>query len=67
MKISARNQFNGTIKNIETGMITAKVQVDVNGTNITSVISKESVEDLGLKVGDSVQALIKSTSVMLMK
>lgn len=67
MKISARNQFNGTVKNIETGVITAKVQVDVNGTNITSIISKESVEDLGLKVGDSVQALIKSTSVMLMK
>lgn len=67
MKISARNQFNGIVKHIETGVITAKVQVDINGTNITSIISKESVEDLGLKVGDSVQTLIKSTSVMLMK
>ena len=67
MKISARNQLHGIVKNIDTGMITAKVQVDVNGTNITSIISKESVEDLGLKVGDSVEALIKSTSIMLMK
>ena len=67
MKISARNQLNGTVKNIETGLVTAKVQVDVNGTNITSIISKEAIEDLGLKVGDSVQTLIKSTSVMLMK
>ncbi len=67
MKISARNQLSGKVTRIETGLITAKVQIDVNGTHLTSIISKDAVEDLGLKEGDSVDALIKSTSIMIMK
>lgn len=67
MKLSARNQLKGTVKSVETGIITAKVMVDVGGNELNSVITKEAVEDLGLKQGDEVTVVIKSTEVMIMK
>ncbi len=67
MPISARNNLSGKITNIETGMITAKVQLDLGGQSIVSIISKDAVQELGLKAGDSVNAVIKATSVMIMK
>ncbi|MDA8235499.1 MAG: TOBE domain-containing protein [Clostridia bacterium] len=66
MPISARNKLTGKVMSIETGMITAKVQLDVGGQKLTSIVSKDAVNELGLKEGDSVDALIKATSVMLM-
>ena len=66
-KISARNQLRGTVEEIVLGTITAKVTVRRAGeTLIESVITRQSVEEMGLKVGDSVFALIKSTEVMIM-
>ncbi len=68
MKISARNQLKGTITDIQKGPITAKVKIDVGGGNtITSVITSETVDDLGLAVGDSVVAFIKSSEVLIGK
>lgn len=67
MKISARNQLAGKVTHIDNGIITAKVELDVGGTTLVAVITKDSVEDLGLKVGDNVTAVIKSTSIMVMK
>ncbi len=67
MQISARNKLSGKVTKVETGMITAEVQLDVGGQNITSIISKDAVEELGLKAGDSVNAVIKATSIMIMK
>ncbi len=66
MKISARNKLNGTVEEIKLGVVTASVAVRVGENLIESVITRQSVEDLGLKVGDTVTALIKSTEVMLM-
>jgi molybdate transport system regulatory protein len=66
MKISARNKLAGTVEEILLGVVTAKVSVRVGENVIESVITRQSVEDLGLKVGDRVMALIKSTEVMLM-
>ena len=66
-KISARNQLRGTVEEIVLGVITAKVTVRIAAdTLVESVITRQSVEDLGIKVGDSVTALIKSTEVMIM-
>ena len=66
MKLSARNQFKGKIISVENGVITAKVRVEVKGpVIITAVITKDAVEDLGLKVGDDVSAIVKSTEVMI--
>jgi molybdopterin-binding protein len=66
MKISARNQLQGVVETLDLGIITAKVGVRVGDLLIESVITRQSVEDLGIKVGGEVTALIKSTEVMLM-
>lgn len=67
MEISARNKLPGKITKIVNGLVTSKVEVDVAGSTLVAVITKDSVEELGLKEGDSVKALIKATSIMIMK
>jgi molybdopterin-binding protein len=68
MKLSARNQIKGKVLSVETGAVMAKVKIDIGGGNtLTSLISKESVDDLALKAGDGVTAIIKSTEVMIGK
>ena len=68
MDISARNQLNGKVTNIELGAVMANIKIEVNEPNIiTAVITKESAERLGLKEGDDVAAIIKSTEVIIGK
>ncbi len=68
LKLSARNQFKGKVLSVDKGVITAKVNVEVRmPVVVTSVITKEAVEDLDIKVGDEVTAIIKSTEVMISK
>lgn len=67
MKLSARNALKGKVVEIATGQVIAKVKVDVGGQFITSMVSVEALDDLELKVGDQVSAIIKSTEVMLGK
>ena len=66
MKLSARNKLIGKITAIEEGLITAKVKIDLgNGNEITSIISKEAIAELNLKLGDEAFAIIKSTEVLV--
>ena len=66
MKLSARNQFKGTIVSIEEGAVNGIVRLDIGGGNIvTSTISMGSIRELGLKVGCTAYAVIKATSVMV--
>lgn len=65
-KISARNQLRGTVEEIVLGVVTAKVSVRVGENLIESVITRQSVEEMGIKVGEQVTALIKSSEVMIM-
>ena len=66
MKLSARNQFKGTIVFIEEGAVNDIVRIDIGGGNIvTSTISMGSIRELGLKVGGTAYAVIKATSVMV--
>ena len=65
-KISARNQLRGTIEEIVLGTVTAKVSVKVGENLIESVITRQSVEEMGLKKGDPATVVIKSTEVMVM-
>ncbi|HJT89037.1 MAG TPA: TOBE domain-containing protein [Bryobacteraceae bacterium] len=67
MPLSARNQLQGRIKDIKLGSIMAHVVVQVGENEIESVITRRSVEELNLKTGDTVTAVIKSTEVMLQK
>jgi molybdopterin-binding protein len=66
MKISARNQLRGTVESVSLGVVTAKVAVRVGDNLIESVITRQSAEELNIKVGQQVTAVIKSTEVMLM-
>jgi molybdopterin-binding protein len=66
MKISARNQLRGTVETVSLGVVTAKVGVRVGENLLESVITRQSVEEMNIKVGQQVTAIIKSTEVMLM-
>jgi molybdopterin-binding protein len=65
MKISARNSLPGTVKHIQKGATTAHVTIDVNGLTVTASITNEAVDALGLREGAKVQAVIKSSDVMI--
>ena len=66
MKISARNQLRGTVESVSLGVVTAKVGVRVGENLIESVVTRQSVEEMNITVGQQVTAVIKSTEVMLM-
>jgi len=67
MPISARNQLRGTIEEIVFGTVVVHVTVRVGEHLIESVITRRSADDLDLKKGDTVTALIKATEVMIEK
>ena len=67
MTLSARNHLAGTIVELEFGGVMAHVVVRVGENLIESVITKRSAEEMQLKIGDAVSAVIKSTEVMLQK
>ena len=67
MAISARNQLPGQVVEITMDNIMAHVVVQVGENQIESVITRRSADDLGLRIGDPVTVVIKSTEVMLSK
>jgi molybdate transport system regulatory protein len=68
LKISARNKIKGTVQSVEKGGITAKVKIKIEKpVVVTAIISKEAVEELNVKAGDNVEAVIKATEVMVAK
>ena len=68
MKLSARNIVKGTVVDVAKGPATTKVKIDIgNGTVLTSSVTTEAADDLGLAVGDQVSAIIKSSDVIIGK
>jgi molybdopterin-binding protein len=67
MTLSARNQLTGTVKSVVLGSVMAEVVVDVSGHEVVSVITRGSVEKMGIQAGDTVTAIIKATEVLLQK
>jgi molybdopterin-binding protein len=65
MKISARNQLQGTVQGITRGEAIANVVLDVAGQRLVASITVEAVEDLGLSEGSQVTAIVKASDVML--
>lgn len=68
LKISARNRLKGKVRAIEKDAVTAKIKVEIAvPVVVTALISKEATEELNIKVGDEVEAVIKATEVMIAK
>ncbi|SOE72113.1 molybdenum-pterin binding domain-containing protein [Burkholderia sp. OK233] len=63
--INVRNQFKGNVKEIIRGPVVSEVDVDTPFGIVTSVITTRSVDELDLKVGSEVVALVKSTEVSI--
>ena len=67
MAISARNQLKGEVTDIVLGTVMAQITIRVGENVIESVITRRSADELGLKKGDSVTAVIKATEVLIAK
>jgi len=67
MTLSARNRLDGKIEELQLGGVMAHVVIRVGENLIESVITRRSAEEMNLKIGDTVSAVIKSTEVMLEK
>jgi molybdopterin-binding protein len=67
MPLSARNHLKGEITDVLLGTVTALITVKVGDNIVESVITKRSAEELALKKGDKVTAVIKATEVMIQK
>jgi len=68
LKISARNHLKGKVVAVQKGDVAAIVKVEIKGpATITALITRESTEELSIKVGDEVETIIKATEVMIAK
>lgn len=66
MKISARNRLKGKVVEVRKGATTAHVRIDIgNGVIVTSSITNEAVDELGLAVGIDAHAVVKASDVMI--
>lgn len=66
MKLSARNMLKGTVVDVRKGTVAAQVQVDIGGGNlVTSTITADSANRLGLEPGKAVTVVVKASDVIL--
>ncbi len=67
LKTSARNRLPGVITGVKLGNVMAQIDIRVGDNHLVSVITREAAEELDLKEGDEVVAIIKSTEIMVGK
>ena len=68
MKHGARNQIEGKVVEIKKGALMCQVKLEISADNtISSVMTLDSLDDLGIKEGDKVKAIIKAVNVLLVK
>lgn len=65
MKISAVNQLKGTVAKVDAGTVNAVVSVDLGGAMIHSLVSTDSVRNMGLTAGSEVIAIVKASQVLI--
>ena len=67
-QLSARNRFRGVVREVKVDGLLAQVEIDVTEpSRVVAVITRESLEELGLKAGMSATAVVKATSVMVQR
>ena len=68
MKYGARNQLSGKVKAIKRGGLMCEVKLDVpGGSTMSSVMTSDSLKELGIKKGDKVRVVVKAVNVLLVK
>lgn len=65
--VSGRNKLVGRVTAIKKDQIMAQVDLDIGSHRITAIITRDALDDLGLRVGDAAVAVVKATEVMVMK
>ena len=65
MRLSARNMLKGTIVEVVKGQTTAHVRIEIGGSIVTSSITNEAVDELGLRAGLQAYAVVKASDVMI--
>ena len=65
--VSGRNKLVGWVTAIKRDAIMAQIDVDIGSHKITAVITRDALDELGLRIGDSAIALVKATDVMIVK
>jgi molybdopterin-binding protein len=65
-RLTARNRFRGVVRSVETDGLIARVEIDVTEpSRVVAIVTRESVEELGLEPGVGAVGIVKSTSVMV--
>ncbi len=68
MKIGARNRIEGEVVEVKRGAVMCKARVKIaGGAHMESVMTMDSLDDMGLKVGDKVRVVVKAVNVLLLK
>lgn len=68
MKYGAKNQLMGTVRSIKRGTVMSQVNLDIAGkSSMSSVMTVEALDDLGIKDGDQVRVIVKAVHVLLVK
>lgn len=68
MKVGARNQLTGTITEVKKGTLMAEVKLEIRASSkMASVMTIESLDDMGVKPGDEVEVIVKAVNVLLLK
>ena len=65
MKISARNQFAGTVVSVNEGAVNGIVTLKSNDTVVTGTVSMAAIQELGLETGKEATAIVKATEVLV--
>ena len=67
MKVGARNQIVGTVTEVKRGAVMCQVNLNVPAAEMSSVMTLDSCDDLGLAPGDKVRVVVKAIHVLLLK
>lgn len=63
--LSARNRFRGVVREVRVEGLLAQVEIEAGPFRVVSVVTREAVEELGLRPGSTATAIVKATSVLL--
>ena len=68
MKYGARNQLAGRVKEIKRGTVMSQIRLDIPaGSKVSSVMTTDSLDELGIKEGDTVKVVVKAVNVLLVR